>query len=216
MSLSTQAKILRVIQEMRFERVGGGRTFEVDVRIIAATNKDLEEEIAEGRFREDLYFRLNVIPIHVSPLRERREDVGQLAKHFVRMCGVEYGRESLKINDEAVALLSAYDWPGNIRELRNVVERMVILCREDLLTAAQVPPSVKGSSSGAANSLLDMNAPIKDARREFERRYLLLHLEKSGWNISKTATGIGMDRSSLYKKMKELEIETPMVGEGEA
>jgi len=219
MSLSTQAKILRVLQEMRFERVGGHRTYEVDVRIIAATNKDLEKEIEKGTFREDLYFRLNVIPIELAPLRKRREDIQALISHFLALNCEEYRRPALEMSPEALSLLTAYDWPGNVRELKNVIERLVIMSRGGRTLVELLPPAIRVqqgrvvAATGEAAGGLD--APLKEARREFERGYILTHLERQGWNVTQTAAIIGMDRSSLHKKMKELDIEPPSGGLGE-
>ena len=210
MSLKTQAKILRVLQEMRFERVGGGRTHEVDVRVIAATNKDLEEEIRQGRFREDLYFRLNVIPFHVPALRERREDIPALVSHFIGQFCAEEGRDPVQIEPAALALLERYPWPGNVRELKNLTERMVILCRGERITAGDVPPAVRAAGGGVgAAGPAEEGLGLREARRIFERRYILGHLEETGWNVPQTAERIGLDKSSLYKKLKELDIELP-------
>ncbi|GAB4260982.1 sigma-54-dependent transcriptional regulator [Deferrisoma sp.] len=208
MSLKTQAKILRVIQEMRFERVGGTKTHEVDVRIIAATNKDLEEEIREGRFREDLYYRLNVVPIHVPPLRDRAEDIPLLFRHFVEEYCREENREPVEVEEAVFAVLRAYPWPGNVRELKNVAERMVILCRSDRLTVDDVPPAVRGQGRGSG-SPVKPGLGLREARRQFERDYIARHLEEAGWNVPQAAEALGVDRSSLYKKMKELGIEVP-------
>ncbi len=208
MSLKTQAKILRVLQEMRFERVGGGRTHQVDVRVIAATNKDLEAEIQAGRFREDLYFRLNVIPFHVPPLRERKGDIPALAVHFIRLFCAEEKRDPVEIVPAALSILQEYPWPGNVRELKNIMERMVILSRGDRITADDLPPAVR-AAAGAAPPLPDEGVGLREARRHFERRFILGHLEETGWNVSQTADRIGLDKSSLYKKLKELEIEPP-------
>lgn len=211
MSLQTQAKILRVLQEMRYERVGGHRTYEADVRIIAATNKDLEKEIEKGRFREDLYFRLNVIPIELVPLRKRRSDIPLLARHFAELASEEYGRAGVEMTPEVVEALSNYDWPGNVRELKNVVERMVIMARGGKTGVDLLPPAVRSAPPPADDAPLlpGFDAPLREARREFERNYILSNLEKNGWKITLTAAQIGMDRSSLHKKMKELEIEAP-------
>lgn len=215
MSLRTQAKILRVLQEMRFERVGGARTHQVDVRVVAATNKDLEAEIQAGRFREDLYFRLNVIPFQVPPLRERLEDLPGLVDHFIRLYCLEERREPVGIGPGVLASLQAYPWPGNVRELKNVTERMVILCRGDRLELGDVPASIRAAAGTAG-----VGAPpgeglgLREARRAFERQFLLRHLEASQWNVPGTAERVGLDKSSLYKKLRELEIEPPPAGGG--
>ncbi|MHB8766037.1 MAG: sigma-54 interaction domain-containing protein, partial [Deferrisomatales bacterium] len=208
-SLKTQAKILRVLQEMRFERVGGGRTHQVDVRIIAATNKDLEAEIRRGWFREDLYFRLKVVPFHVPPLRERASDVPALVQHFIRLFCAEEKREPVAVAPEVLSALQAYPWPGNVRELKNVAERMVILCRGPRLTLDDLPAAAR---AGAASAEVAASGGLRDARRAFERQFLLRHLEGSGWNVPTTAERVGLDKSSLYKKLKELGIEAPTGG----
>ncbi len=207
MSLKTQAKILRVLQEMRFERVGGGRSHQVDVRVIAATNKDLEEEIRQGRFREDLYYRLNVVPIRVPPLRERVEDIPLLFDHFVRVYCAEEKRDPVEVDPAVPGVLQAYPWPGNVRELKNVAERMVIMCRGPRLTVDDIPPSVRQEAPAGSLSAGDMT--LREARRAFERQFIVRHLSRSEWNVPQAAERIGLDRSSLYKKMKELGIEPP-------
>ena len=210
MSLKTQAKILRVLQEMRFERVGGTKTHEVDVRIIAATNKALEAEIREGRFREDLFYRLNVVPIEVPPLRERVEDIPMLFRHFVREYCAEENREPVEVDEGVFEVLQGYPWPGNVRELKNVAERMVILCRSDRLTPDDVPPAVRGRThEPRAGDLPEPGLGLRKARRLFEREYITRHLAAAGWNVPQAAEALGLDRSSLYKKLKELGIEVP-------
>ncbi|GAB4271888.1 MAG: sigma-54 dependent transcriptional regulator [Deferrisomatales bacterium] len=210
MSLNTQAKILRVLQEMRFERVGGARTHEVDVRVIAATNKDLEEEIRAGRFREDLYFRLNVVPVHVPPLRERVEDIPQLVDHFIRAYCAEESREPVPVAPGVIETLQAYPWPGNVRELKNIVERMVILCRGAEITVGDVPRAVRGSQAVAEPVAAGReDVGLREARRLFERQFILQRLRATQWNVPQAAERLGLDKSSLYKKMKELEIEPP-------
>ncbi len=207
MSLKTQAKILRVLQEMRFERVGGTRSREVDVRVIAATNKDLEEEIRAGRFREDLYYRLNVVPIHVPPLRERAEDVPVLFEHFVRLYCAEEKREPVEVDPEVLEILKGYAWPGNVRELKNVAERMVILCRSGRITPADIPPRIREEAGDVPVPAEGLT--LREARRAFEQRFILRELERCGWRVAQAAERLGLDRSSLYKKMKELGIEAP-------
>jgi two-component system nitrogen regulation response regulator NtrX len=201
MSLKTQAKVLRVLQEQVMERVGGTQGIRVDVRVLAATNKELPAEIREGRFREDLYFRLNVIPIFVPPLREREDDIPLLADHFMALMAVEYGRRPKRMASEAVARLQHYSWPGNVRELRNVIERLMIMVPGDTITAQDLaflghdgvrqPVSVEGAS-----------LPLSDARERFERDYILQALAAQNGNISRTADVLGVERSNLYKKMK--------------
>jgi two-component system nitrogen regulation response regulator NtrX len=208
MSLKTQAKILRVLQEMRFERVGGSRTHEVDVRVIAATNKQLEGEIQAGSFREDLYFRLNVVPFVVPPLRERQDDIPLLVEHFIAQYCAEENREPVAVGPGVMGVLQTYPWPGNVRELKNVTERMVILCRSDVLGVEDVPQAVCAASAAvAAEGPEGEEMDLKEARRAFERRFIQHHLLRAGGNVAQTAEAIGMDKSSLYKKIKELGIE---------
>jgi two-component system nitrogen regulation response regulator NtrX len=217
MSLNTQAKILRVLQEMRFERVGGQRTHDVDVRVLAATNKDLEAEIRAGRFREDLYFRLNVIPCHLPALRERREDIPELVEHFIRRCCAEEKRECVGIETEALAVLQSHPWSGNVRELKNVAERMTILCRGDTIRREDVVAAVDqtaGTSSPAHlwKAVQAYGAGLREARRQFERHFILDQLGKTDWNVAAAALSMRLDKSGLYKKMKELGIEPPGSG----
>ena len=206
MSLKTQAKILRVLQEKSFERVGGTENITVDVRVIAATNKDLKEEVSKGRFREDLFYRLNVIPFHVPPLRERREDVSLLLGHFLREFARETAREVPAISKEAVEILCAYRWPGNVRELRNLVERLVIMARSNTITPEDIPISIKGAQPSQPGSLFS-GSLLKEARRDFEREFIMRKLKEYGGNIARTAEAIGIERSHLYRKIKSYGIE---------
>lgn len=207
MSLKTQAKVLRIIQERKFERVGGTRAIEVDVRIIAATNKVLEEEIRAGKFREDLFYRLNVVPFTVPPLRERREDIPLLVDHFMEMFCRREGMERKTITAEAMDLLRNSPWPGNVRELKNVVERLVIMTPGKTITAGHIPASVacgeppREGTPGRLVSVFGM-ASLREAREEFEKEFILQKLEEHNWNISKTAEAIELERSNLYRKMK--------------
>ena len=205
MSLRTQAKILRILQEQRFERVGGTKTVCVDVRIIAATNKDLEEEIKRGNFREDLYYRLNVVPIEVPPLRRRLTDIPLLVKEFLNEFAPDGGPRRKDINDGALRLLAEYRWPGNIRELRNVVERLVIMSPGQLITERDIPPSIKGvkpvENESKADGFFDT---FKEAKAHFEREFILSKLAENEGNISQTAERIGLERSHLHRKMKAL------------
>jgi two-component system nitrogen regulation response regulator NtrX len=203
MSLMTQAKVLRILQEQSFSRVGGTELLDVDVRVIAATNKNLEQEIAEGRFREDLYYRLNVIPFHVPPLRERSEDVPVLAVEFVQEFCREAGAPVKRITPAAAKALSRHSWPGNVRELRNLMERVVIMSPGTTIGVDQLPETLHAPHAregGAARSL-------EEARRGFEREYLVARLAEHGWNISRTAEAIGIARESLSRKIKAHEIE---------
>lgn len=205
---STQARILRVLTDQSFVRVGGNRQIGVDVRVVSSTSRDLEAEIAEKRFREDLFYRLNVVPITIPPLAERREDIPALADHFFTRYAREQGLVPGKIASEANAALQAYDWPGNVRQLRNVIERTVILApREEFSTisADMLPPEITGSSEdgGAGISSL-MGVPLREARESFEREYLRIQIRRFSGNISKTAGFIGMERSALHRKLKLL------------
>ena len=201
MSLKTQAKVLRVLQEQVMERVGGTQRIRVDVRVLAATNKELAAEIRAGRFREDLYFRLNVIPIFVPPLRDRRDDIPLLADHFMALMAAEYGRRPKRIASEAVARLQQYPWPGNVRELRNVIERLMIMVPGDTITAQDL--AFLGHDGLRRPAVPEGDAlPLADARERFERDYILQALAAQHGNISRTAELLGVERSNLYKKMK--------------
>jgi two-component system nitrogen regulation response regulator NtrX len=212
MSLKTQAKILRILQERKFERVGGNRTIEVDVRIIAATNKILEEEIRAGAFREDLFYRLNVVPFTVPPLRERREDIPLLVEHFLEFFSVREGHERKTITPEAMDVLKGGTWPGNVRELKNVVERLVIMTPGSTITAGHVPDTVgagaaaREGGAGRMESLLGCDT-LREARDEFEKEFILRKLEEFNWNISKTAEAIELERSNLHRKIKSYGID---------
>ncbi|AMV73003.1 sigma-54 dependent transcriptional regulator [Desulfuromonas carbonis] len=210
MSLKTQAKVLRILQEHKFERVGGSRTIEVDVRVIAATNKDLEEEIAAGRFREDLFYRLNVIPFHVQPLRERREDIPLLANYFLEFFCSKESREKKTLSTEAQEALAAYPWPGNVRELKNIIERLAIMTPERSIDLRHLPRSITSHQAprpASGLSGLADNATFREAKEEFEKEYLLQKLEENEWNISRTAEAIDLERSNLHRKIKSFGIE---------
>ncbi|HET7294986.1 MAG TPA: sigma-54 dependent transcriptional regulator [Vicinamibacteria bacterium] len=207
MSLKTQAKVLRVLQEQRVEPVGGAQSVTVDVRVIAATNKNLDEEIKAGRFREDLFFRLNVIPFHVAPLRERREDIPLLVRHFVAEFSAEYGRRHKEVSREALDQLVALPWPGNVRELRNIIERLVIMTPGDRIDAPDVPAPLLGLATSANPSrpgsqpLADFPS-LADAREDFEKRYIWKKYQECAGNMSRTADALQVERSNLYRKMK--------------
>ncbi len=201
MSLKTQAKVLRVLQEQVMERVGGTHRIKVDVRVLAATNKELPSEIRAGRFREDLFFRLNVIPIFVPPLRERAEDVPVLAEHFMAVMAAEYGRRPKRIQPEAMARLQHYHWPGNVRELRNTIERLIIMAADDAITARDL--AFLGREGGAMPEAAPaLTTTLADARDRFEKEYILRALSAAHGNMSRTAELLGVERSNLYKKMK--------------
>jgi two-component system nitrogen regulation response regulator NtrX len=204
MSLKTQAKVLRILQEHKFERVGGTDTIEVDVRVLAATNKSLPKEIAAGRFREDLYYRLNVIPFHVPALRERREDIPVLVRAFVREFCAESGTKPKDVALRAMNVLQAYAWPGNVRELRNLMERLVLMTPGPRITADDLPETLRAQPAAGAGA-----ASLDEARRAFEREFLVGKLREHAWNISRTAEAIGMARESLSRKLKQLQIEMP-------
>jgi two-component system nitrogen regulation response regulator NtrX len=201
MSLKTQAKVLRVLQEQVMERVGGTQRIKVDVRVLAATNKDLTGEIRAGRFREDLYFRLNVIPIFVPALRDRQGDIAMLAEHFMAMLAAEYGKRPKRLAPEAAARLQQYGWPGNVRELRNVIERVIIMVGDDTITAQDL--GFLGRS-GVPEIPLSQGpvVPLSDARDQFEKDYILRILASQNGNMSRTAEILGVERSNLYKKLR--------------
>jgi two-component system nitrogen regulation response regulator NtrX len=212
MSLKTQAKVLRILQEKKFERVGGTRTFEVDVRVIAATNKVLEEQIRQGNFREDLFYRLNVVPFVVPSLRERKDDIPLLVDHFLYLFCQREGRERKVIEPGAVALLQRYEWPGNVRELKNIIERLVIMSPGPTITARQLPEymlageQAPAQCQGKGSVSFDRNT-LREAREEFEKEFILQKLEDNGWNVAKTAEVIELERSNLYRKIKSYGID---------
>ncbi len=207
MSLKTQAKILRILQEQKFERVGGSEVIFVDVRVIAATNRDLKEEIQKGRFREDLYYRLNVIPLVVPPLRERKADIPILVEHFIKEYCIEYHKDLKRVSPDANDLFKGYSWPGNVRELKNVVERMVIMIPGSVIEAKDVPSPIREQPKTPAEFSFFSYDLLKEARREFEKRFILKKLTENNENISKTAEGIGIERSNLHRKIKSYGIE---------
>jgi len=207
MSPRVQAKVLRVLEEQEFERVGGTETLRVDVRVIAATNKNIPDLIAKGEFREDLYFRLNTVTMNIPPLRERRDDIRLLAEHFTRIFCDTYGLKPKSVAPEVLRALEGYSWPGNVRELRNIMERMVITSAGDVITPSDLPPLEAAVAAGPERFL---EAPTYDEfRRSSEKAFLEKHLAANRWNISRTAERLGMQRSSLYKKMSALGINPP-------
>ena len=203
MSLSTQAKVLRVIETQEFQRVGGSKNIKVDVRIISATNKDLAEEVKKSTFREDLFYRLNVIPIPLPPLRERKEDIPELVDYFLGYFAAEYGQKPKKITPDGLKMLEIYDWPGNIRELRNVIERLVIMTPSNTVTPKNI---ILGE---AARSDYFTFSTLKEARESFEKDFIIKKLEENSWNISKTAEILDIERSNLHRKIKAYDIKTP-------
>ena len=211
MSPKTQAKVLRVLQEGEVERLGSARTIKVDVRVIAATNKNLEEEIEKGHFREDLYFRLAVIPVHVPALRERTDDIPLLVRHYMDFFSRENNVRPKRISQTAIEALQRYRWKGNIRELRNTVERMIIMTAGDLIDLADLPDSVRSPSSApgraaSGNGEAGKAGTLREFKDLSERAYLVQKLRENNWNISKTAEVIDTPRSNLYKKLEQYQI----------
>jgi len=204
MSLKTQAKVLRVLEEQRFEPIGSRKPVTVDVRVVAATNKKLDDEIARGAFREDLFYRLNVVPLVIAPLRDRTEDIPIFARHFLEEFCAAYGRKPRELAPGAIDVMLQYPWPGNVRELRNVIERLVIMCPDERIEAHHLPPELfRGHrmKDGAPAS-----STLAEARHAYEREMILRKLEENHWNMTRTAASLGLERSHLYRKMKSLGI----------
>ncbi|HEX3809996.1 MAG TPA: sigma-54 dependent transcriptional regulator [Rhizomicrobium sp.] len=209
MPMETQGKILRVLVDQTFQRVGGTSRIQVDVRVISSTTEDLRNEISEGRFREDLYHRLNVVPLRVPSLAERRDDIPMLVAHFMKRLSAASGLAMRDIGDDAMAVLQAHDWPGNVRQLRNIVERLLILATDDAaqaISADLLPPDLGATASWGNGGRGDLviSLPLREAREIFERDYLLAQINRFGGNISRTAAFIGMERSALHRKLKSL------------
>ncbi|MEM6856270.1 MAG: sigma-54 dependent transcriptional regulator [Pseudomonadota bacterium] len=209
MPLSTQARILRVLTEQSFVRVGGTRQIGVDVRVVSSSSRDLALEMEEKRFREDLFYRLNVVPVAIPSLADRRDDIPALAEHFFTRYSSDQGLSPPTISEEAMAALQAYDWPGNVRQLRNVVERTIIMTPRERLTVVEtdmLPSEITGGRMAASGQGLSsmMGVPLREARESFEREYLTIQIRRFSGNISKTATFIGMERSALHRKLKLL------------
>lgn len=205
-SIGTQAKVLRIIQENVFERVGGTKGIKVDVRVIAATNKSMEEEVAAGRFLQGLFSGLKVITLHIPPLRERVDDIPLFAEHFINEFSRERERSSKKVSPEVMSMLKKYNWPGNERELRNLVERLVTMSPSHLIEPQSLPPYMMGPAVGPINDAFSMQ-DFKEAKHLFEKKFIMKKLEENGWNISKTAEAMGTERSHLHKKIKSYGIE---------
>jgi two-component system nitrogen regulation response regulator NtrX len=212
MPIPAQAKILRVLTDQSFTRVGGQRMVKVDMRVVSSTSRNLADEIAGGRFREDLFYRLNVVPVHLPALAERREDIPALIAHFAARYAAEQRLPTPEFSTDAVAALQAYDWPGNVRQLRNVIERTIILApgaRVGCIELDMLPPEILNEqaslSSGEAVKAI-MGTPLREARETFEREYLKVQIRRFSGNISRTATFIGMERSALHRKLKALGI----------
>ena len=206
--LDTQGKILRVLTEQSFNRLGGAQKVNVDVRVVSATSRDLEVEIREKRFREDLFYRLNVVPVILPPLNQRREDIPVLVEHYAARFAADQRLLPPEISDEAMAALQACDWPGNVRQLRNVIERTIILAPKDKFTKIEVdmlPPEILGNDDDLDQGIASlMGSPLREARESFEREYLKVQIRRFSGNISKTANFIGMERSALHRKLKIL------------
>jgi two-component system, NtrC family, nitrogen regulation response regulator NtrX len=209
----TQGKIVRVLQEQVFQRVGGETRVDINVRVIASTTRDLSEEIRAGRFREDLFYRLSVVPLRVPALRERRDDIPLLARHFMARAAESSGQRPREISEDAMAALQTYDWPGNVRELRNIIERLLIMAPggvEDPIRADMLPAEFDAKFAASRRSERSseiMGLPLKNAREIFEREYLLAQVSRFGGNISRTAAFVGMERSALHRKLKSLGIQ---------
>ncbi|MGA0546340.1 sigma-54-dependent transcriptional regulator [Brevundimonas sp. VNH65] len=219
MPRESQSRVLRVLVEQRFRRVGGEQDVQVDVRVVTSTSKDLKAEITDGRFREDLFHRLNVVPIRVPPLSERREDIAELVDHFIDLLASSQGLQRRRIGDDAIAVLQVHPWPGNVRQLRNNVERLLILATgdpADPITADMLPQEVAasgGASSLGADKIIAL--PLREAREVFEREYLAAQIMRFGGNISRTAAFIGMERSALHRKLKSLGVSPSRGGDDE-
>ena len=209
MSLKTQSKILRVLQEQQFQRVGGSRTLSVDVRVIASTNKDLEKEIEKGTFREDIYYRLNVIPIEVPPLRNRFEDIPQLVEIFLNECAQQNRSKKKEITREALELLCKYSWPGNVRELKNLVERLAIMVGKEVVDEAEIPAPYNPNSRDGTASIevqLFLSDSLKNAKKTFEIEFIKRKLMQNNNDITKTAKSIGVEKGYLNKRLKNLKL----------
>jgi two-component system nitrogen regulation response regulator NtrX len=219
MSLNTQAKVLRALQEQQFNRVGGTKLLKVDVRVLAASNKDLMKEIEKGTFREDLYYRLNVVPIVVPPLRERREDIPLLIRHFMKLHAEEQGLRTKEVTPDAMAVFQQYEWPGNIRELRNLIERLMIMVPGNVIDGAEASMTLQvkapGAVAAATPAVQTAASPLftqpfdslRDARNAFEKEYIARKLREHHWNISRTAEDLKIERSHLHRKIKLLDVE---------
>jgi two-component system nitrogen regulation response regulator NtrX len=219
MPLTTQGKILRVLTDQSYHRIGGQRPVKVDVRVLSATSRNLADEISGGRFREDLFYRLNVVPVRIPPLRERREDIPEMVDYFLARFAAERHMNAPSISEEAMAALQAHDWPGNVRQLRNIIERTIILAPGDRVSCIEVdllPPEVlenQNAMGGASTGVAIMGSPLREARESFEREYLKIQIRRFSGNISRTASFIGMERSALHRKLKALGIGEKREGE---
>lgn len=209
MPLETQGKVLRALQEQKFTRMRGSKQVEVDVRVIAASSREIEQEIAQGRFREDLYYRLNVVPIRLPSLKDRREDIQDLCRYFLKRAADSAGVQPRELSGEAMAMLQAYSWPGNVRQLRNMMEWLLIMATasKDAISASELPPEILSSNpilSRPETNADIMSMALRDARELFEKQYLAAQIDRFGGNISKTSSFVGMERSALHRKLKML------------
>ncbi len=211
MSLKAQAKILRILQEKKFERVGGTKLIPTDVRVLAATNKDLEKEMEEGRFRQDLFYRLNVIPLRISPLRERKEDIPLLVELFLTEFSIKEGEPAKTITPEAVALLMEHNWPGNVRELKNITERLFIMTSANVIAAGDIPALFRECDQGLPDRLGSVSDSYKEAKWNFEKHYIEKKLREFDGNISRTAEAIGIERSNLHRKIRSYGLDAKSV-----
>jgi two-component system nitrogen regulation response regulator NtrX len=208
MSLKAQAKVLRILQEKKFERVGGNRLIPTDVRVLAATNKDLEKEMEEGRFRQDLYYRLNVIPLRIPPLRDRREDIPLLVDRFLQDFALKEGDAEKKVTDEVMNVLMRYNWPGNVRELKNIIERLVIITPDGVISKCDIFPLFEEGRKEIFPPETEIGSDsFRGAKQDFERQYIVRKLREFGGNISRTAAAIGLERSNLHKKIRSYGLE---------
>jgi two-component system nitrogen regulation response regulator NtrX len=207
MSIMTQAKILRILQEQTFARVGGTKTIKVDVRVLAATNQNLKKKIEDGTFREDLFYRLNVIPLHVPPLRDRLEDIPPLIDHFIEEFAGEDKRRKKTVSDAAMKMLTRYRWPGNVRELKNLIERLIIMSPDQVITVEDLPASILDEDDRDIKENLLGYTSLKEARDHFEHLFIVKKLSENDYNITQTAKALGLERSHLHKKIKAYNIE---------
>ena len=208
MSLKAQAKVLRILQEKKFERVGGNKLIPTDVRVLAATNKDLEKEMEAGRFRQDLYYRLNVIPLSIPPLRDRKEDIPLLVDQFLKDFAAKEGEPEKQVTAEVLDFLMGHNWPGNVRELKNIIERLVIMTPTDTISKWDLPPLfAEGRMEAVPGDLGIVSDTFRVAKQDFERQYIIRKLREFDGNISRTAEAIGLERSNLHKKIRSYGLE---------
>ncbi len=217
MSLKAQAKVLRILQEKKYERVGGTKLIATDVRVLAATNKDLEKEMEEGRFRQDLFYRLNVIPLRVPPLRDRKEDTPLLVKRFLKDFSLKEGEVEKTITGEALAILMRHGWPGNVRELKNIVERLIIMKVGNVIEADDIPPFMKKEQTPEPEIVEDAMGSLREAKIAFEKQYIAGKLKEYDGNVSRTAEAIGLERSNLHRKIRAygLDVKNEEAGDAE-